>query len=184
VKELKGVFNPAIPEKANDILLGEGIVKANGIITGATQGGSKLEIDRTIKPTKYDGSYGDTKGLKKYERYVVRLTINFLKVNHENIAYGNPVTVSDGQDSDGIYKKIDFNLDVKASDVIDVLSFEGFKLDNTPCTIQVEKALNIGSMSFDFKEKGEIVLPMVYTGFYTFASPTTPPLKMWDYYPA
>ena len=179
-----GVFNPAVPENANDILLGEGIVKANSNIIGATQGGSKLEIEKVIRNIKHDGAYGPHKGLRRYDRCVAKLIINFLKITYTNLAYGLNVTVTDGSDADGTYKKIAFDPDFASTDVLTTVTFEGYKHDGTACIIRLENVLNLGNLGFEFKEKSEIVLPIEYTGFYTYAAPTVPPWKIRDYVPA
>jgi hypothetical protein len=176
-------FNPAVPAKANDILLGEGVVKAAGTVIGATQGGSRLEIDRTIDAVKFDGAYGPVKGLRRWNRRVAKLIINFLKITYVNMAYGLNVTVGDGTDADGTYKEITFDLDFAAADVLDYITFEGYKHDGTACIIRLEKALNLGNISAEYKEKGEIIMPMEYTGFYTYAAPTTVPDSIRDYVP-
>lgn len=178
-------FSPAVPQKANDILLGEGVLyknygEAGEAVIGATRGGSKLEIERAIKEVAYDGSYGPTKNMRRYERFVVKLVINFLKLTYTNLAYGVPVTVSDGSDPDGTYKKISFDLEIAAADVLTNITFVGQKHDGSYCVIKVENALNIDNISLEFKEKDEIVSEMTYTGFYTYAAPTTPPLIIQD----
>jgi hypothetical protein len=180
-----GVFSPVVPEKANDLLLGEGILyknygEAGEAIIGATRGGSKLEIERNIKQMAFDGAYGAHKGLRRYERFVAKLVINFLKLTYTNLAYGVPITVSDGTDQDGTYKKIAFDLDINASDVLTNITFVGQKHDGKYCIIKLENALNIDKIELEFKEKDEVVSEMTYTGFYSYATPTTPPLKIQD----
>jgi hypothetical protein len=180
-----GVFNPAVPESAKDILLGEGIVYKNygesgEAIIGATRSGSKLEIDRSIKEIKFDGAYGPVKGMRRYERFVAKLIINFLKLTYTNLAYGLPITVSDGSDKDGTYKKISFDLEIAAADVLTNVAFLGYKENGDYCIIIIENALNIDKLSLDFKEKDEVTSEMSYTGFYTYAAPTTPPLQIWE----
>jgi len=178
-----GVFSPAVPELAKDILLGEGIVYKNygeegEAIIGATRSGSKLEIDRSIKEIKFDGAYGPTKSMRRYETCVVKLIINFLKLTYTNLAYGLPVTVSDGSDKDGTYKKISFDLEIAAADVLTNVAFLGYKDNGDYCLIKVDNALNIDKIGLDFKEKDEVTSEMTYTGFYTYADPTTPPLEI------
>ncbi|RQV94547.1 MAG: hypothetical protein EH224_10115 [Calditrichaeota bacterium] len=178
-----GMVNPVVPEKANDILLGEGITKVNTDKIGATKGGSRLEVDKKILDIKFDGAYGSVKGLRKPEIHIARLTINFLKITYVNLAYGLNADIVSGQDSKGQYRDINFRLDFKASDVVNKVSFEGFKHDGTPCIIILENVLNLGDIGFEFKEKGEVILPVTYTGFYLYNAPTTPPYEINDYYP-
>jgi len=175
------VFNPAVPEKANDILLGEGeLYKDYGLagsaLIGATRGGSKLEIEWIKKEIEYDGAMGPTKGMRRTERFVPKLMINFLKLNYTNFAYGLNVTVSDGTDQDGTYKETAFNTSFAAADVLDNITYKGYTADNDYYIIKVLNALNIDNISLEFKEKDEVVSEMTYTGFYSYLTPTTPPL--------
>jgi len=181
-----GVFSPSSIATANDIFLGEGVVYKNyGVagtaVLGATAGGSKLELDRKIKDIKYDGAYGSTRGLRRYETYECKLMINFLKMTYTNLAYGLPLTVSDGADADGTFKKIVFDLEIASTDVLTNVAFVGQKHDGKQVLIILNNALNIDKINLDFKEKDEVTSEMTYTGFYTFAAPTIPPLEIWDY---
>lgn len=176
-------FSPAVPEKAKDILLGEGVLykdygEVGEAVIGATRGGTKLEIERTIKDVEYDGSMGPTKNMRRSERFVVKLVVNFLKLTYTNLAYGLNVTVSDGSDADGTYKKIAFDTSFADTDVLTNITFKGYKANGEYCIIKVENALNIDNIGLEFKEKDEVVSEMSYTGFYTYAAPTTPPLKI------
>jgi len=174
-------FSPAVIEKAKDLFLGEGVLykdygEAGEVVIGATRGGSKLEIERVIKEVEYDGAMGPTKGMRRTEKFIVKLVINFLKLTYTNLAYGLNVTVSDGSDQDGTYKKIAFNTTFSDTDVLDNITFKGYKADGTYCIITVENALNINNIDLEFKEKDEVVSEMTYTGFYEYSTPTTPPL--------
>lgn len=180
-----GVFTPAVPDSANDIMLGEGAVYKNYGVAGeaalgATSGGSKLDIDRKIKEIKYDGAYGKTKGLRRYEELIPKLSVKFLKLTYTNMVEGLPTTVTDGTDKDGTYKEISFDLNIEAADVLDNIAFVGQKLDGEECAIIIENALNIDKISIDFKEKDEVVSELVYTGFYSYSTPTTPPIVVRD----
>jgi hypothetical protein len=180
-----GVFTPTVPS-ATDILLGEGIIYKNygvagSAIIGATRGGGKLEITKKINEMKYDGAYGLTKTLRRYDRFEVKLTVNFLKINYVNLAYGLPVTIADGTDVDGTYKKLTFDMDIVAADVLSNVAFVGQKDDGKQCIIIVDNALNIDNINMDFKEKDELTSEMTYTGFYAYATPTLPPIRILDY---
>ena len=175
------VFSPAVPEKASDLMLGEGEVykdyeEAGSALVGATRGGSKLEIEWEKKEIEYDGAMGPTKGMRRTTRFVPKLMINFLKLNYSNFAYGLNVTVSDGTDKDGTYKETAFDTSFDAADVLDNMTFKGYTADGDYYIIKVLNALNIDNISLEFKEKDEVVSEMAYTGFYTYAAPTTPPL--------
>jgi hypothetical protein len=179
-----GIWTPVVPDTANDIMLGEGVVYANDNVIGATKEGSELILGREIKRINFDGSLGETKGMRRVTIYTAKLKINFLKITYTNLAYGLPITVSDGSDQDGTYKKIVFDTDINSTDVLDSVSFRGYKLDGTECKIFVYNAINIDPIKWTFKSKDEVISPMIYTGFYAHNTPTTPPFDIWDYVPA
>lgn len=175
-------FSPANIEKAKDVLLGEGVLykdldETGEAVIGATRGGVKLEVEKEINPITYDGSLGDTKGLKRVLRELPKFVISFLTLNYQNLAYGVNVTVSDGTDQDGTYKEISFDTTFDSTDILDNIGYVGKKANGDSCKIKVLKAFNMDSISFEFKEKDEIVVEMTYTGFYTYGS-TTPPWQM------
>lgn len=176
-------FSPVVPEKAKDILLTEGVLykdfgEAGQAIIGATQGGSTLEIDWTKKIVEHDGMLGPAKGMRKTEMFFSKLTINFLKVTYVNMAYGLNVLVEDGSDADGTFKKLTFKTSFSSTDVLDNVTYVGYKADGSYCHIKLLNALNIDPISFVFKEKSSVIPPMIYTGFYPYSTPTTPPLLL------
>lgn len=177
----KGVFTPTVPTD-NDIMLGEGIYYADygevgEAIIGATRGGGKVEIDKVIREIPYDGAYAETKGLRRYERYVPRFMVNMLKMTYESLAYAMPMTVVD----EGDYHSMTFNLNIEDSDYLTNIAFAGFKLDGKGTIIIIHNPLNDGNISLDFKAKDEVVSELQYTGHYLKTTPTTPPIEIWDY---
>lgn len=170
-------IDPAVIEKVKDLLLGEGIVYKNygevgEAIIGATRGGSKLEIEKEIKEIEFDGSLGATKGMRRPSKFIVRLIINFLKINYVNLAYGVNVTVTDGSDALGTYKKITFNTSFASTDVLTNITFKGYKASGEYCVIRLDNAFNMNDISFEFKEKDEIISEMTYTSFYKYLTPS------------
>jgi len=98
----KGVITPTVPS-ANDIALGEFKVygnyeKPSEIELGATRGGCKIDIERSIKEITFDGAYGAIKGLRRYEKFNVKLTLNSLCLK-----YFNRAIISDCE-SDGLWE--------------------------------------------------------------------------------
>lgn len=176
-----GVNTPTIPD-ADDILLGEGVVyvnygEAGEAIIGATQSGSKFVIDVKFIDPKVDGAYGPIKGLKRVEKMVPHLIINFLKLTYVSLAYGVPCTVTDKGD----YHQIDFRLNIEAADVVKNVAFIGAKHGGKACKIIVKNALNVGNIDLNYKEKGEVTSEMDYEGLYAYATPTTPPFEIYEY---
>lgn len=178
-------FVPVPIDKAKDLLLGEGTLykdydEISEAAIGATRGGTTFEIERSIKEVEYDGAMGATKGMRRYERCVVRLVINFLKINYVNLAYGLNVTVSDGSDQDGTYKEITFDTDLNSTDVMTNLTFYGKKADGSYCLIKLLNVVNTGNISLEWKAKDELVGELTFTACYAHATPSTPPLEIWE----
>lgn len=177
----KGVFTPEVPDD-NDLLLGEGIVyinygEAGEAIIGATRDGSKYEEEKVIRTMQYDGAYGKTKGLRRYERRVPRLIVNFLKLSYVNLAYGFPgMTVTDKGD----YHEIIFDLEIADADYLTNIAFIGQTHEGKAVYIKIFNALNDGNVGLNFKEKDEVVGEMQYTGHYDPTTPTTCPCEI-DY---
>lgn len=183
-----GVFSPAPIEKSKYIWLNEGIIYGNygsdNYQIGVTRGGSVFLLTKMIKEIIYDGAYGPVKGLRRCTKCEGTLNINFLKLNYENIAYGNSITIADGTDKDGTYKEYQFRLNYESTDVLTNLVYKGSKHDGTDCIIYIYNALNIGGQKFTMMEKNELVSPQMYKGFYAYATPTTVPVEIFDYIPA
>jgi hypothetical protein len=175
-----GVVTPTVP-LANDIMLGEGVVYYNygagGDVIGATRGGSKITMNKKVINIKYDGAYGETKGLKRIDTFVPKFEINFLKVDYNTLGYGLPKTITDR----GAYHEIAFNLNWSSSDVLTNIAFIGQKLDGKLVKAILSNAINSGNISFNFKEKDEIVNTLEYQGLYAAATPTVPPIVFQDY---
>lgn len=178
-------FVPVPIDKAKDLLLGEGTLyidydEVSEAPIGATRGGTTFEIERSIKEVEYDASMGATKSMRRYERCIARLVINFLKLTYTNLAYGLNVTVSDGSDVDGTYKKISFDTDINSTDVLTNLTFYGKKANGKYCLIKLLNVFNTGNISFEWKSKDELVGEMTYTACYAYATPSTPPFEIWE----
>ena len=180
---MKGVYETQVPSD-NDILLGEGIYYLNfvdidnrGTVLGATRGGSKLEIEKKIREMAYDGAYGKSKNLRRYERYVPRFMVTLLKMTYETLAYGTSCDVTDKGD----YHEMRFRVNIEDTDYIDNITFVGVKHDGMPCVITLENVLNDGNIEFDFKEKDEITSELQYTAHYLSTAMATPPIKIWEF---
>jgi hypothetical protein len=84
----KGLVTPTVPID-DDIALGEAKIYGNyGLPTeielGSTRGGLKVDIERAIKEIKSDGQYGPHKGLRRYEKFMAKLTIQALCLKYFN----------------------------------------------------------------------------------------------------
>src|SRR4030065_930841 len=169
----KGVFTPTVPDDS-EIYLGEGIVYADyeevtQYLIGATRDGSKYEEERVIRKMPFDGAYGSYQGLRRYERRVPRLIVNFLKFTYLNIVKGLPgVTVTDRGD----YHEIAFDLEIADADYLTNIAFVGQTHEGKVIVIKIFNPLNDGNINLNFKEKDEVVSPMQYTGHYGTATPT------------
>lgn len=104
----KGLSNFAVPV-ANDLAYGEQIIYAdfelpNQHIIGATAGGVKVDLERSISEMKYDGSYGPTKGLRRYQKFLAKVTIQGLCLKY------NLADLISDMESDGLWESQDWGL--------------------------------------------------------------------------
>jgi hypothetical protein len=174
-----GVFDPGVIENSKDIILGEGILKFDGTADGATRGGSSIEIDKELKDVNFDGAYGSVKGIERYTKFIPKLKINFLNLTASLLQKCVPGTLTeDLKDEDGDYDEFALDLEITSAHVISDLTFNGQKLNGDSCVADLKNAVNIDSFSLDFKEKDEITSEMIFTGFYAYATPTTPPIDI------
>lgn len=185
---MTGVFSPAPIQKSKYIWLKEGIVYgdygSNNYNIGVTRNGSNFLLTNIIKEIQVDGAYGPIKNMRRVTFCYGTLEVNFLKLTSTNMAYGFNIDVTSGTDKDGTYNKIKPRLNFEAADVLTNISYVGEKLDGTNCIIIINNALNItGNIKFPFQSKDEVVSPMMYKGFYSYAAPTTVPVEIWDYIP-
>lgn len=102
----KGLSSFEVPV-ANDVGLGECKIYGNyelpdQHIIGATRGGVKATIERSIKEMAYDGSYGPTKGLRRYEKFIAKVELQSLCLK-----YQIQDSVSD-MESDGLWEDKDW----------------------------------------------------------------------------
>lgn len=176
----KGYFE-VIPPDDDDILLGEGyFVYDYGVtntVMGATRGGSKVEIERVVREMPFDGAYGKYFDLRRFETYEPKFMINFLKLNYTLLTYGVPSTVTDMT----TYQRIQFNLNIEDTDYLSNIAFVGKKHSGKACIIILENCLNDGNISWEHKEKDEVVAEMQYTSHYLRTALTTPTIKIFEY---
>lgn len=83
----KGLSTFEVPI-ANDIGLGECKIYGNyelpdQHIIGATRGGVKATIERAIREMPYDGSYGPTKGLRRYDKFISKVELQALCLKYQ-----------------------------------------------------------------------------------------------------
>lgn len=178
----QGVFTPEVPVE-DDLWLGEGIYYADygevgEAVIGATRGGSKVEIDKVIKEIAYDGAYGPTKDMRRYERYVPRFMVNLLKMTYDSLTYAMAADSSD----EGDYHEITFRLNIEDTDYLTNITFVGKTHAGDNVIITIYNPLNDGNVTLDFKEKDELVSELQYTGHYDPTTPTTPPIEVHEYY--
>jgi len=178
-----GKFDPSVSD-AGSLILGEGKVyvdydEVGQALIGATSEGSSLDIERVIRPIPFDGSYGSTVGQKRYDSFIIKLTVNLIKVTTENMLYGLPATrTTSNTNKHGTYNELTFDLEIAAADVLTNITFVGQTWDGKAIRIKLLNALNLDNIEWEMKGKSEIVSPMIFTAFYEAATPSTPPLEV------
>lgn len=102
----KGLSDFTVPV-SNDLAYGEQIIFADWElptqhIIGATNGGVKVDLERSIDEMKYDGAYGPTKGLRRYQKFMGKVTLQGLCLKY------NLADVISDMESDGLWESQDW----------------------------------------------------------------------------
>ncbi len=69
------------------IVMGPGAVYIDDVLLGATKGGNVLEINRTFRDIRPDGSYGKVKNYRYVESVEAILTVNLIEIKEATVNY-------------------------------------------------------------------------------------------------
>jgi hypothetical protein len=145
-------------------------IASPGTLLGATKGGSVLEINRTIRDIRPDGSKGPVKGFRRIEDVVATLTVNLIEVTEANLltalagsaAGSHVITGAEIDDNDYIT-------------VAYVLRHSGFAATTAPLFVVLSNCLVDGPFTINGSPKDEAVIKYVFKAHYSDADLSTEP---------
>lgn len=142
-----------------------------GTLLGATKGGSVLEINRTIRDIRPDGSKGPVKGFRRIEECVATLTVNLIEVTQANLTLAiagcntSTYTLTGGEIEDGDY----------IGTVAYVLRHSGFAATTAPLFVTLSNCLVDGPFTITGNPKDEAVIKLVFKAHYADSDLSTEP---------
>lgn len=170
---------PSVPAKTN-LVLGDGILykdynEATEVVIGAVRGDSVFNVDRQFRNQGYNGSYGDTKGLKVKTRVQPTFNIALLELSTTNMVNCyQGIAMTDETN----YYELEEGVDVNDSDYWTNMAFVGVRSDLKPIIIIMDNVLGDGALNMAFKDKDDVVVNTLMTAHYGEATPITPPYRI------
>ncbi len=122
---------------------------------GATQGGSKLEIEPEYKDIEADGALVAVKGLKIKIGEKASMEINLLEMTKESIKIA--VGGKDGESTDTKYDLIESKSNIEDGDYFENIAFVGKNLSGQDIIVILDNALCVSGLSLEGKNKEENV---------------------------
>lgn len=152
-----------------NIMLGAGTIYKNlkyttskweGVVLGATSGGTKLTIAPEMKDIEVDGVLVKAKGLAvkigetaKLETNMVELTKDFIK---------STIVGKEGTSKDTRFDVIESKPHVEETDYIENFGYVGFMTDGTPIIVIFDYALCTSGIELEGKNKDNAVIPATF----------------------
>lgn len=145
-----------------------------GTLLGATKGGSVLEINRTFRDIRPDGSLGPVKGFRRREEVVATLTVNLIEVTEANVltalagseAAAHVITGAELADGDYISK------------VAWCLKHTGFTMTTAPLFVTLSNCLVDGPFTIQGSPHDESVIKLVFKAHFADDALTTEPWEV------
>lgn len=155
----------------NNIMFGAGIV-VEGLkwetnkwtftkTHGATNGGSKLEIQQTLKDLELDGVTVKTKGLTVKTGETAKLTTNLVELTKENLKRLSLGEIVSSVAVTG-YDEIVSKDQIQEDDYVENLGFIGYDLSGEPIIVKFDYAICTSGLSFDSKNDDQTTVNAEY----------------------
>lgn len=151
-------------EKNENIVLGKGVFEVDDVIVGLTRDGGNFTVEYNHRVINADGDRGTVKGRVIREEATPKIEINHLELltSFEKLHPGVKVdtTTEEG------YTKITGTGVIDDTKDYHKVCFKGETKDGRDVTITINDAINLDNISFDFKDKDDIIDKVVFTGTY------------------
>lgn len=156
------------------VYIGTGAPADPGTLLGAAEGGSVLEINRTIRDIRPDGSKGKVKGFRSVEDVEVTLTVNLLEITEANLLYMLPGAAASSHVITG--DEIDDSDYITA--VALVLEHTGFTMTSDPLIVKLSNCLVEGPLTINANNNEESVVSVKFVAHYADSDLDTEPWEL------
>ena len=156
------------------VYIGDGDPASPGTLLGAALGGSVMEINRTIRDIRPDGSKGKVKGFRRIEEVAATLTVQLLEITEANLLYLLPGASASSHVITGA--EIDDNDFI--DDVALVLEHTGFTMTSDPLIIHLSNCLVEGPLNINAQNNQESTLEVKFVAHYADSDLDTEPWEI------
>jgi len=174
----------AVPNPEN-IVFGEGVFYGNYAETdefplGATQGGGTFTYSPEFKAIEYDGSRGDTKGMKRIITSQTQMKVKALELfDTDKIAKLIPTASLGTETLDAkTYDALTVSETVEDADYLKNIAFVGKKADGKEIIIIMYNVLPDGALEATLEANSEVVPELTLTAHRDRATPNVVPFKI------
>jgi hypothetical protein len=166
-----------MPNTAEKILLGYGVVTVGTTPIGLTRGGSSFVVEREYRHIEADGDKGIVKGRTVIDTENAKLTVNALELfNAEDMTkYYPAMVVTPDSETTPTKNIMTSTLTIVEGDYNDV-KWQGKTKDGKVVTILIKDALNLSdSLEWTLEDKNEVVPSLEFAATYNETERNTPP---------
>lgn len=162
-----------------EIQLGEGVLTYNAgagdVEIGFTRGGTFAD-GSNVRHIAVDGKPGNTKGDAVMDEISPVLNFTMVQMKADVLAaiLAN-VSVTDVGGVKTLKRK---HGPIADDQYLDNVMYVGQKMDGKDVTIKLTEALGEGPLSLSYNDKGEVELPLVFTGNYATVADTDAPFEL------
>lgn len=148
-------------QNKDNIVLGEGVFYVGTTPIGFTRDGGNFSVEYENHEIKADGDKGPAKGRIRRTKAVAKLQINHLEMLTEidKMHPGTSVATSEG-------KKVMTDSGVISDADYHQVNFVGSTNAGKELSILLKNAINLENISWDLKDKDEIIDVVTYTATY------------------
>lgn len=135
-----------------------------GTLLGATSGGNEFALAQETRVIEVDGIKGQAKGNVVIDSETPSLTVNLKELTAANLS----LAIAGSEiNSDTNYDIITSKGKIELTDYLDNIAFVG-RLSGSakPVVIVIDNAISLEGLTITTADKGEAVVPVVFTGHY------------------
>lgn len=135
-----------------------------GTLLGATSGGNEFALAQETRVIEVDGIKGQAKGNVVIDSETPSLTVNLKELTAANLS----LSIAGSEiNSDTNYDIITSKGKIELTDYLDNVAFVGrLSGSSKPVVIVIDNAISLEGLTITTADKGEAVVPVVFTGHY------------------
>lgn len=147
-----------------NIVLGKGVFKVDNELVGLTRDGGNFSVEYNHRKIEADGDRGYVKGRIIREEATPKIEINHLETLTSLDKFHSGVKVDTTSKSG--YTTVTGTGKIDDENDYHTVEFAGETKDGRDITITIARAINLENISWDLKDKDDIIDKVTFTGTY------------------